>query len=86
MVKWIHAELDERDHERQEEMIKLHSRCWIKGSWRSEEVGRPQFTRKGEDFYIQHCFTDRVGVCALFVDSTSLGLVTGIAHGDTFHN
>lgn len=47
MVKWIYAELDEWDHERQEEMIKVHSRCWAEGSWRSGEVGRFQFTRKG---------------------------------------
>lgn len=47
MVKWIYAELDEWDHERQEEMIKVHSRCGIEGSWRSEDVGGLQFTRKG---------------------------------------
>lgn len=39
-----------------------------------------------EEFYIQHCFTDRIGMGALFADSASFGLVTDIAHGDTFHN
>jgi hypothetical protein len=39
-----------------------------------------------EEFYTQHCFTDRVGMGALFIDSASFGLVTGIAHGDTFYN